>query len=100
MIGRTLWWQMVCSIPSSLHRWMQLRGTWTSARNFPATLLCGSTLKNLHLSFSAKRKASNKAAGVFKCDASDELSLCPLVVHYMQKTFVPASMLLKETNAT
>lgn len=56
--------------------------------------------KNLHLLFSAKRKASNKDAGVFKCDASDALSLCPLVVHYMQKTFVPASMLLKETNAT
>ena len=56
--------------------------------------------KNLHLLFSPKRKASNKDAGVFKCDASDALSLSPIVVYYMQKTFVQANILLKETNAT
>ena len=50
--------------------------------------------------FSPKRKASNKEACVFKCDASEALSLCPILCYYMQRTFVKANTLLDETNVS
>ena len=48
--------------------------------------------------FSPKRKSSNKEAGVFKCDASEALSLAPILCFYIQKTFLPANVLVAECN--
>lgn len=56
--------------------------------------------RKLSLLFGPKRKASNKEAGIFKCDASDALSLCPIIAYYIQKTFMPSGKLLAQSNVS
>ena len=56
--------------------------------------------KKLSNLFSPKRKMSNKEAGIFKCDASEALSLGPILCFYLQKTFIPAGLLLAESNVS
>ena len=56
--------------------------------------------KKLSNLFNHKRKMSNKGAGIFKCDASEALSLGPILCFYVQKTFIPAGLLLAESNVS